>query len=377
MIYHCAVLLGCLAMTGTAALNFLFFRKPRALVGVADSDLPMVSVLVPARNEETTIEACVRSLLAMNYPNFEVIVLDDRSTDSTYEILCRLRDQDHRLHVLVGAEMPEGWYGKPHACWQLANAANGEYLLMTDADCTFAPDALLLALGARQEHQADVVSMTPDLQCQGFWEQMIIPLQYFIVFAFLPGPLIRITPFPWFAAANGAFIFLRRDTYFEVDGHRAVRRQLAEDIKFSQHVKRRGKTLWYGDGSRTYAVRMYHGLAEIWAGFSKNIFPAFSRDLPLLATVLAYLFCALVLPAPLAVWGWTHHKPWAAAALAAYLLTAGVRLALSARFLSAPAWAAPLLPLGWLCVIGIALNSIRQSYSKTGNLWKGRSYPKT
>ncbi|MEO7720161.1 MAG: glycosyltransferase [Capsulimonas sp.] len=376
ILYHSAVLFATLAMTGTAALNFLFFRKPRALVGVADSDLPMISVLVPARNEEATIEACVQSLLAMNYPNFEVIVLDDRSQDDTYDILCRLRDRDHRLRVLVGAEMPEGWYGKPHACWQLANASRGEYLLMTDADCTFTPDALLLALGAQREYKADVVSMCPDLKCEGFWEQMIIPLQYFIIFAFLPGPLIRLTPFPWFAAANGAFLFLSRETYFDVDGHRAVRRQLAEDIKFSQHVKRCGKTLWYGDGSRTYAVRMYHGLAEVWAGFSKNIFPAFSRDLPLLSVVLVFLFCTLVLPAPLAIWSWARHRPWENLALAAYLLTVAVRFGLSLRFPGAPAWAAPLLPLGWLSVIGIAINSIRQAYSKSGNTWKGRSYPK-
>ncbi len=141
-----------LGLTGTALVNFASFRKPRAFVATGgDSELPLVSVLVPARDEEANIEACIRSLLGLNYPNFEVIALDDRSSDDTYAILCRLRDQDYRLRVLVGADLPPDWYGKPNACWQMAQAAQGEFLLLTDADCTFAPDALLLALGAMQD----------------------------------------------------------------------------------------------------------------------------------------------------------------------------------------------------------------------------------
>ncbi len=302
--YHFAVAVFALMLTINAAVNFLFFGKPRALVATGgDHALPLVSILVPARNEEETIAPCVRSLLAQNYPRFEVVVLDDRSTDDTYNTLCRLRDADYRLRVLVGAELPEGWYGKPWACWQMAQAAQGEYLLLTDADCVFRPDALLLALGAAQQHRADVVSLVPHFECAGFWERLLIPVQYFIIFAFLPTPLVRLTPHPWFAAANGAFLFLRKETYFAVDGHRAVRAQLAEDVKFAQHVKRRGCSLWYGDGSRVYAVRMYHGLQEVWAGFSKNLFPAFSYNLPLMASVLFAIVCAFVLPPFFAIWG--------------------------------------------------------------------------
>lgn len=373
--YQAAVALIALGLTGTALLNFWFFRKPRAsIAGSGDHDLPLISVLVPARDEEANIEACVRSLLALNYPRFEVIVLDDRSADDTYSILCRLRDQDYRVRVLIGAELPEGWYGKPFACWQLANAARGEYLLMTDADCVFAPDALLLALGASREHQADMISLVPDLGCEGFWERLLIPLQYFVIFAFLPTPLIRLTRFSWFAAANGAFLFLSRETYFDVDGHRAVRQQLAEDVKFAQHVKRQGKSLWYGDGSRTYAVRMYHGLAELWAGFSKNLFPAFSKNLPLLLGVIFLLLNVLVLPPFWAVWGWAHHSSWVWLPLATFLSMAGLRLGLTARFGRDTAGYALLNPLAWVAVICLALNSAYGSLSGRGNAWKGRVY---
>lgn len=373
--YQTAVGLYCLGLTATALVNFLTFRKPRALVATGgDSSLPLISILVPARDEAENIEACVRSLLGLNYPNFEVIALDDRSTDDTYPILCRLRDQDYRLRVLVGSELPDGWYGKPHACWQMAQAAHGDYLLLTDADCRFTPDTLLLALGAMQAHQADLVSLIPDLECEGFWERLLIPIQYFIIFAFLPTPLIRHSKHPWFAAANGAFLFLLRETYFAVDGHRAVRRHLAEDVKFAQHVKRSGRSLWYGDGSRTYSVRMYHGMNEIWAGFSKNLFHAFSQNLPLLLAVLITIVCGLILPPFFAIWGWAEVRPWAWIAAASYCLLACVRLGLTVRFGRDSPADAFLNPLAWSVVVAIAVNSAYRSLSGRGTEWKGRVY---
>ena len=376
-LYQAVVTVFALALAGTALLNFRFFRKPRALVSLnGDEALPLISILVPARDEEANIEACVRSLLSLNYPHFEVIVLDDRSADNTYAILCRLRDQDERLRVLIGAELPGDWYGKPFACWQMAQAAQGEYLLLTDADCEFSPDALLLALGAAQEHQADLISLIPDLRVDGFWEKLIIPLQYFIVFAFLPTFLIRRTSHPWFAAANGAFLFLKRETYFAVDGHRAVRRQLAEDVKFAQHVKRQGKTLWYGDGSRTYGVRMYHGLTEIWAGFSKNIFPAFSKNIFLLIGVILMLLNVFVLPIFWAIGGWAVGASWVWLPLVNYFALAALRMGLTTRFGCDRAEYALLNPLAWAIVIGIAVNSASHSLFGRGNAWKGRLYSK-
>ena len=233
-------------------------------------------------------------------------MLDDHSADDTYAILCRLRDQDHRLRVLIGADLPPDWYGKPFACWQLAHAARGEYLLLTDADCVFAPDALLLALGAAAGARRPTSSRwCRTCRCEGFWERLLIPIQYFVIFAFLPTPLIRRTPFPWFAAANGAFLFLTRETYFAVDGHRAVRQQLAEDVKFAQHVKRQGKSLWYGDGSRTYAVRMYHGLDETLGGLLQELVPGLLQE-PAADALGGFLAGERVRPAAASgpLWGW-------------------------------------------------------------------------
>ncbi|HEX5323497.1 MAG TPA: glycosyltransferase family 2 protein, partial [Capsulimonadaceae bacterium] len=328
---HMAVLVFAALLSANTLLNVLFFfRRPRAAM-LPDHELPTISVLVPARNEERHIEACVRSLLASNYPRFEIVVLDDNSEDSTYEILCRLRDQDHRLRVLIGAELPEGWCGKPFACWQLAQAAQGDYLLFTDADCRFSPDALMLAIGAQVEHNADVVSLMPNYERMTFWEKLLLPLLAYIPLAFLPMGFVRGAKHPWFSGANGAFLFMTREVYFDLDGHRAVRTQLAEDIKFSQHVKRQGRTMWYGDGHRAYSVRMYEGLPEIWRGFTRNLYPAFSHNLGLLLVVLVMVAVVFVLPIAWTGVGLALHEGWAWIVGLTYLLTVAMRLAIAVR----------------------------------------------
>jgi chlorobactene glucosyltransferase len=375
-IYNAAVAAFACLILLNAIVNFFVFAKPRAMVATGgDAGLPLVSILVPARNEEDNIEACVRSLLELNYPNFEVVVLDDGSEDSTYARLCRLRDRDYRLRVLVGSELPEGWYGKPHACWQLAQAARGDYLLFTDADCTLAPDAVLMALGALIEHKADAVSLYPDVRCTSFWDRLILPMMGYIVVGFLPILLVRGSRHHWFSPCNGAFIFLPRATYFDVDGHRAVRDQMAEDIKFAQNLKRRGKALWYGDGSSAYTVRMYRSFAEIIAGFSKNIYPAFDRKFWLLAFVLACLVVVFVLPPLWAVYGYLTGARWMWLPMLTYIGLVGVRLGLTARFGNDGVGYALLLPVAWAMTVAIAIRSI--VVSSSGAEWKGRSYPRS
>jgi chlorobactene glucosyltransferase len=370
--FHLTVLIFAVLLAANALSNVLFFfRRPRAAM-LPDRELPFISILVPARNEEEHIEACVRSLLAQNYPRFEVVVLDDNSEDSTYEILCRLRDQDHRLRVLVGAELPEGWCGKPFACWQLAQSAK-EYLLFTDADCRFSPDALLLAMGAQVENQADVVSLMPDYVCVTFWERLLLPLLAYIPLAFLPMGLVRGSKHPWFSGANGAFLFMTREVYMEIDGHRAVKAQLAEDIKFAQHVKRQGRTIWYGDGRHAYSVRMYENLAEIWGGFTRNLFPAFSRNLTLLLAVLVMVAIVFVLPIFWTIAGLMTGATWVWFAFFAYLLTVGIRLAIAIRMEWDDLFYSWLNPLAWMMVIAIALGSVRLARG-SGVQWKGRVY---
>ena len=186
-----------------AIADWFTFRRPQPNT---TASLPSLSVLIPARNEEAVIEACVRSLLAQDYPGtLEVLILDDRSEDATARIVSDIAATDKRVRLISGGDLLPGWKGKPNALRQLAAAATGEMLLLTDADCEFYTGSLTAAVQHRERQKADVLSLMPYLACGSFWEHVVIPLQYVLVFATLPIRNVYATTNPAFAAANGAF----------------------------------------------------------------------------------------------------------------------------------------------------------------------------
>ena len=169
----------------------------------APAKLPMVSILVPARNEEANIEACVRSLLAQNYPDFEVLVLDDESEDRTFGILTELAETHTRLRAFGGKPLPEGWLGKSWACAQLAELAQGELLLFTDADTLHEPDTALSAVAAIQGERADLLAVWPRLLAESLGEKLLVPLISWSVFSILSISLAHRLRFPALSAAIG------------------------------------------------------------------------------------------------------------------------------------------------------------------------------
>lgn len=336
-----------------------------------------LSVLIPARNEEAVIRSCVQSLLEQEYPgSLEILVLDDRSEDDTARIVSEIAATDSRVKLLSGGELLPGWKGKPNALRQLATAATGEILLLTDADCVFFPGALAGAVQHREAAGADVLSLMPYLESGSFWEHVVIPLQYMLVFATLPVRNVYASPNPAFAAANGAFILLSAKTYAELGGHEPVKAEMAEDIRFAQNVKRQGRKLVYGDGSTTYGVRMYNGLRDVWNGFSKNVFSAMGNSVVVVAVWSIFLLITQVFPfgftiTALATGDRTLVGFWIPVIHVAVAL--GIRLALTFRFRQA-VWAVLTHPIGWLIVIAIAWNSTYLALSGKGHAWKGRTY---
>ncbi len=377
LVYQVAVSMFVVFALGNAFVDGFTFRRPHPAAVPDNDSWPSLSILIPARDEEATLEACVRSLLAQDYPGgLEILVLDDHSRDQTARVLAELAAGDARVRPLAGGPLLPGWKGKPNALRQLAARATGDVLLLTDADCTFYPHALASAVRHRERVGADCLSLIPYLECRTFWEHVVVPLQYFLVFATLPVRSVYASRNPAFAAANGAFLLLPRETYNALGGHEPVKGEMAEDIKFAQHVKRSGRKLVYGDGSRVYAVRMYDGLRAIWDGFSKNLFPAMGKSLPVLIVWSLFLLGTQVLPfvfvggalvtgnrSPAGFWFPLAHV---AAALA-------LRVALSVRFRQA-VWAALTHPLGWLVTLAIGANSAYLAYSGRGHAWKGRVY---
>ena len=249
------------------------------------SDVPpaggiFVSIIVPARNEAGTIETLVRSLLASDYRPFELLVVDDRSTDETAAIIGRLAASDPRVRVVPGMPLPGGWYGKPWACEQGFRAAQGELLLFTDADTRHAPELLGRAVAALGREHADLVTVAPRQLCLGFWERVIMPHIWLLLGLRYHPERVNRAHRPRDVIANGQFILTTRAAYEAVGGHGAVRHEVAEDLALAQAYLRHGRRIHFAFAERLMETRMYRSLPQLIEGWSKNVYLGGRRSFP-------------------------------------------------------------------------------------------------
>jgi chlorobactene glucosyltransferase len=340
----------------------------------------MISVVVPARNEARSIQRCVKALLAQDYPDYELIVVDDRSTDTTGEILERIEAESSNLHIVQGVDLPADWAGKPHALVQGVAVARGDWLCFVDADTIADPNMLSAAYRAASEHQADLFSMMTDQELGSFWEKVVLPLVFTgLSFGF---PARRVNdPEKPDAIANGQFILIKSAVYQAVGGHTAVRDRIDEDKALAEVVKGAGYRLVLADGRQLARTRMYTSLAEMWEGWTKNIYLGLRDRLWLLTFGAAMgLIGALVLPLwLLAGFLWLAASGgWSAAVVAgeasllwAYLLWQRARAA--SAFGISPLYAFT-LPLGALVFTAMMFASAYKVISGRGVEWKGRRY---
>ncbi|MCX7731682.1 MAG: glycosyltransferase family 2 protein [candidate division WOR-3 bacterium] len=274
--------------------NLLLLRRRTEKNG--RSSFPRVSVLIPARNEEATIGPCVASLLAQDYPDYEVLVLDDRSQDRTAEILQSFSSP--RLRLTAGQPLPAGWTGKNWACHQLAGHATGALLLFTDADTVFAPDALSRAVALQQHYRLDLLTGIVHNQVRTFGEQLTVPFVIWSIITILP----LLVAYRWrrsqaFAGASGKFLLFTRTAYWQLGGHQAVRGEAAEDLALARKVKRLGLNWRFADLTPLVTTRMYQGWQDAWHGFTKNFFALF--DYRLLPAVFVWSWLLVITFHPL------------------------------------------------------------------------------
>lgn len=334
----------------------------------SDADCPPVSILVPARNEELTIRDCVQSLLAQDYPEFEVRVLDDASTDGTLPILRGLASDHPRLRLIDGLPLPAGWLGKHWACHQLAQSASTDLWLFTDADTLHQPRALRQAVAALQAHNADLVSAIPH-QVLGTWgERLIVPLMSWSLFSFFPIQLAQRWPWPPLVMAVGQFMLFRREAYWRVGGHAAVRCNTADDIALARRLVRFGGRWRLLDAGFQVSCRMYRSFRGAYWGFSKSLFAAFGDQAAVLLSI--WLWLGIVFMAPLVVLAAGGPPLLPALAIALTLCVWGLAVW---RFRLPPVLLL-LYPVVVCLGIAIALHSL--VFSRTGQArWKGRSIP--
>lgn len=347
------------------------------------ANAPFVSVIVPARNEARNIRRCVEALLQQDYPNYEVLVLDDRSTDATPRILSELAAQSSRLRVLRGANLPPGWAGKPHALHQAARHARGEWLLFVDADTFLAPQALSAVIAKADKTRADLFTIMNRQIMETFWERAVLPLVFTALsVGFTPRKVND--PNKPDAIANGQFLMIKRAVYDAIGGHESIRGSIVEDKDMAVLVKRRGYRLVVADGRAVAATRMYTSLPEMWEGWTKNIYLGLKDEPGLLVLGVFGAFLALMASLFMPVWpvlgvwwsinggGWMG---WGVAAEAlavwGYLLYWRAR---AARDMGIPAGYALTTPLGAGIFAGMMLTSAWNVLSGKGVTWKGRTY---
>jgi chlorobactene glucosyltransferase len=328
------------------------------------SPLPPLTVIIPARDEAKRIGRCLDGLAAQHLPDLDIVVLDDNSSDDTAELARSFGGQLPGLRVIQGAPLPDGWAGKCWACWQAAQASNAEWLLFLDADTAPLPGMIPALLDYATAQRLDLLTLLPLLELGSWWERVLMPPFVGLIQAVYPIDRVNDPRSP-LALANGQCILVRRSAYFAVDGHRAVRDSVLEDVRLAQTIKSAGYRMAAVGGPELMRVRMYTRFNEVAGsglGGARQALLAFG---PLSLVALGLLLALIGRPESLPV-----------------LLCGVILLALTLGYWGyvvrrlhglSPAWAL-LYPFGTLCYFLLAGQAFWSILRGQGVTWKGRSY---
>ncbi|MEZ4829457.1 MAG: glycosyltransferase family 2 protein [Bacteroidia bacterium] len=325
---------------------------------------PKLSFLVPARNEAANLPNLLAQIRGLNYPDYEVIVLDDHSEDDTAAVVSAAARSDDRVRLLSGLPLPPGWLGKNFACHQLSLAASGDYFLFLDADiATLQPSLPESAVAEVQSRRLALLSVFPDQMMLSRGERMVVPLMHYILLSLLPLWAIYRLPLASLAAANGQFMLFDAAAYRKYRWHERVRSVIVEDIAIMREVKKQGlKGMTFVAGGMI-RCRMYRSLSEAIGGFSKNILAGFGNSIAGLMVFLFFIYFAWIalvfyLPVPLLL----------AAGTMMLVIRAGI------SFLAGQNIVGNLLlhPVQMFLIVWISVASVRRRISGK-NEWKGRN----
>jgi chlorobactene glucosyltransferase len=342
-----------------------------------EDDAPLVSVLVPARNEQhRVLEHSIRSILAQDYPRLEVIAVNDRSTDATGSILETLAKHDERLRVIDGKELPAGWLGKPYAMQQAVNHAEGEWILATDADMIFETSALRSALDHTLKNKGDAITLIPYFETGSFWERVMIPAWTWV---FLMWTVFYRTrdPKSQGAAGIGGFFLMRRSALEAVGGYEALKDEVMEDVRLAEMIKRSGARLLLEHAPNLVGTRMYSNFSEMWECCTKNWFSGMKFSLPFALSCVLSMHVMSVLPPLIALVSITGIGlgvdlwHWFIPTALSWLLQVLVLAIVSSRNKVSPAYALT-APLGLGLLYAMLFDSTMRVTTGKGVTWKGR-----
>ncbi len=340
-------------------------------------NVPLVSIILPVRNQASTVSDCVSSLVGLEYPNKEIIVVDGGSTDGTRELVQKFA---HQMTLVDEEPLPVGWVGKNWACHLGYKKSRGELLLFTDGDSVHATDSLARSVNYLEAENADLVTLAPGTILRSFWERLLQPPIFLLIMILVGGKLVN-DDHRQNAIGNGQYMLFRRESYDKIGGHYAVRDKIIEDYSLGRLLKKAGMRLRFVTASDALGVRMYASLGEIWRGWRKNFYTVSERHMLARAvTRIVLMFTFLVLPFVVLGYGVFLAT---ATPLNAYLI-AGL-------FMSGLLWLgivmldnsigvsslyAFMFPLAILVYILIGIDSTVRGSLGFGFSWKGRVYGK-
>lgn len=345
---------------------------------------PKVSVCIPTRNEEKTIGKLLASLENQTWPNYAVHVLDDQSTDRTFEIANSYHKKfPHKFFVHSGKDKPKDWLGKPWACYQLSKKSDGELLLFLDADTEVQPNILKHIVYSMNYYNLDMLTIWPRQKLVTFWEQTIIPVVFYTLFTLLPSIYVYRNPrwmpsklrkkmAPKFAVACGQCLAFRRDVYEKIGGHESVKAEVIEDVELAKVIKENGYTLRMFNGIGSIACRMYNNEKEIFEGLRKNFLLGFNNNIAAFVAAGLLHLIVFVLPFFTFFLSFVLFDPalfFLSVASISIILIERLILAIWYKFNPFYAFSHPLAVL-WFQVLAIV--KIKDFYRSRTTVWKGR-----
>ena len=336
---------------------------------------PLISILIPARNEEENIKRCIISLTKQDYENIEILVLDDNSTDDTARIVLELSQKDPRIKLYSGEPLKKGWLGKSYACWQLSKYAKGDYLIFTDADTLHFPNSISSSVACLLRYNLDALSVFPKEITVTLHERMIVPFGKYMILSFVPLYLIRKSKSVLFCTAIGQFMLFKREVYKKIGGHKSIKSKVIEDIMISKQVKRCGYRFMIFDGRSNLYCRMYKNFREVVRGHSRTIFAAFDYNIYIITIAIILMSAIFLFPFIMLLVGILFD--WPAILINLIILQIIIilipKIIFSIRF-KCKAVDIILHPISMVYLIYIAINSIFNTKIGMGVNWKGRIY---
>lgn len=342
-----------------ALINFIFRQK----MIQANNSMKLVSILIPARNEESNIHTILHDLLNQEYKNIEVLVFDDQSTDKTAEIITSLAKKDSRLKLITSSGLPKDWLGKNFACYNLSLQAKGQYLLFVDADVRIDNNVIGQTIDFAEKHKLNLVSVFPKQIMSNWGEHATVPIMNYILLTLLPLILVRKTRFASLAAANGQFMFFDAQTYKSTHPHKVMKSQKVEDIKIARYYKQQHLKIACLASEKDVKCRMYKSFEESLNGFSKNVTTFFGNST--LLAILFWLFTTLGFLPVLVLYNSTGLALYILAVLTIHILvsiTSQQAVLINIRYLLLQQVA-----LGLIIIKSISNNL------KKEHIWKGRN----